>query len=178
MASEPLDLVLINPGTGSTTYQDLANDLTAIEPPLWTGLIATYARNHGFSVKIIDAEAEHIGAEQVAARVMSLKPRLVGMIVFGHQPSASTQMMFGAGLECYAIKKRDPSQKIIIVGGHVSALPERTLREESVDFACNGEGPVTIEQLLNALKSGAPPDYSKIEGLVWREGDQVRNNLG
>ena len=141
-------------------------------------LIASYARNHGFSVKIIDAEAEHIGAEQVAARVMSLKPRLVAMVVFGHQPSASTQMMFGAGLECYAIKKRAPDQKIIIVGGHVAALPERTVREEAVDFACNGEGPITIEQLLAALKAGGEPDYSKIEGLVWRDGDQIRNNIG
>ena len=174
---EQLDLVLVHPGTGSTTYQDLANDLTAIEPPLWTRLIASYARHHGFSVKIIDAEAEHIGAEQVAARVMALKPRLVGMIVFGHQPSASTQMMFGAGLECYAIKKRDPQQKIIMVGGHVAALPERTMNEESIDFACNGEGPVTVGQLLTALKSGSP-DYAKVEGLVWRDGDQIRNNVG
>jgi radical SAM superfamily enzyme YgiQ (UPF0313 family) len=177
MGSAALDLVLINPGTGSLTYQDLANDLTAIEPPLWTGIIATYARNHGFSVKIIDAEAEHFDAKTVAERVAAYKPRLVGMIVFGHQPSASTQMMVGAGLECRAIKEVNPDQKIIIVGGHVSALPERTLREEAVDFACNGEGPLTIEQLLNALRDGNA-DYSKVEGLVWRDGDEIRNNIG
>src|SRR5215469_10426453 len=81
---EKLDLLLIHPGTGSTTYQDLANDLTAVEPPMWTRLIASYVRHRGFSVKIIDAEAERIGAEQIAARVLALKPRLLGMIVFGH----------------------------------------------------------------------------------------------
>ncbi len=178
MASDALDLLLINPGTGKLTYQDLADDLTAIEPPLWTGLIATYARNHGFSVKIIDAEAEHLDSKKVAERVAADKPRLVGMIVFGHQPSASTQMMVGAGLECRAIKERTPDQKIIIVGGHVAALPERTLREEAVDFACNGEGPVTIEQLLAALKSASAPDYAKIDGLVWRdEAGEIHNNI-
>ena len=37
-----------------------------------------------------------------AERVKAYNPRLVGMIVFGHQPSASTQMMVGAALECRA----------------------------------------------------------------------------
>lgn len=177
MAAPALDLVLINPGTGSLTYQDLAKDLTAIEPPLWAGLIATYVRNHGFSVRIIDAEAERLGTEAVAKRVAELNPTLVGMIVFGHQPSASTQMMVGAGMECRAIKDNEPERKIIIVGGHVAALPERTMREEAVDFACNGEGPVTIEQLLTALKGKMAPDYAKIPGLVWRDGEEIRNNL-
>lgn len=178
MAAPALDLVLINPGTGKITYQDLATDLTAIEPPMWAGIIATYARNHGFSVKIIDAEAEHLDAKTVAERVKAYDPVLVGMIVFGHQPSASTQMMVGAGLECRAIKDLEPERRIIIVGGHVAALPERTIREEAVDFACNGEGPITIEQLLTALKSGEKPDYSKVEGLVWRDGGEIRNNIG
>jgi anaerobic magnesium-protoporphyrin IX monomethyl ester cyclase len=171
-----LDLVLINPGTGSRTYQDLANDLTAIEPPLWAGLIATYTRNKGYSVRIIDAEAEHLGSEEVARRVAALDPLLVGMIVYGHQPSASTQMMVGASAECQAIKELEPNRKILILGGHISALPERTLREEAVTYACNSEGPVTVEQLLVQLKSDTP-DFSKVEGLVYWDGDQVKNNL-
>lgn len=174
--ADKVDLVLINPGTGSLTYQDLASNLTAVEPPLWAGLIATYVRNRGFSVKIIDAEAERFDAIGVADRVGDDNPQLVAMVVYGHQPSASTQMMVGAGIECKAIKRMNPNQKIIIIGGHVAALPERTLREEAVDFACNSEGPVTIEQLLAMLKSGSG-DYSKIEGLVWRDGDQIRNNI-
>ncbi len=171
-----LDLVLINPGTGSRTYQDLANDLTAIEPPLWAGLIATYTRNKGYSVRIIDAEAEHLGSEEVARRVAALNPLLVGMVVYGHQPSASTQMMVGAAAECQAIKELEPNRKILILGGHISALPERTLREEAVTYACNSEGPVTVDQLLVQLKSDTP-DLSKVEGLVYWDGDQVKSNL-
>ena len=108
-----------------------------------------------------------MGPEAVAAQVTALKPRLVGMVVFGHQPSASTQQMTGAGPICRAIKAHNAAQQIIVVGGHVAALPERTMNEESVDFACTGEGPITIHQLMQALDSVS--DFSRVEGLVWRE---------
>ncbi len=172
-----LDLLLINPGARDRIYQDLGDTLTAIEPPLWCRLIGGYARDRGFSVEIIDAEAEGFGPDTVAARVAERRPRLVGMVVFGHQPSASTQQMVAAGLTCRAIKELEPDRPILILGGHVAALPERTLCEEAVDFACNSEGPVTVTSLLEALRAGAPPDWSAVPGLVWRDGETIRGNL-
>ncbi|MGH9631970.1 MAG: B12-binding domain-containing radical SAM protein, partial [Bryobacteraceae bacterium] len=148
----------------------------AVEPPLWCRLIAGYLIDRGYSVRILDSEAETKGPESVADQVIGLKPWMVGMVVFGHQPSASTQQMVGAGQICRAIKERSADQKIIIVGGHVAALPERTLREEAVDFGCAGEGPTTIHQLLQALEAGSAADFSKVEGLVWREGNAVHAN--
>jgi radical SAM superfamily enzyme YgiQ (UPF0313 family) len=167
-----LDLLLVNPGGRDIVYQDLGADLAAIEPPLWCGLIATYTRKRGISVRILDAEAEGLGPARTAERVQALRPRLVAMIVFGHQPSASTQMMSAAGETCRRIKSLDPAQPILIVGGHVSALPERTLREEAVDFACTGEGPVTIEHLLPLLRAGRT-DWAGVPGLMYRRPDGV-----
>lgn len=161
-----LELLLINPGGRGRIYQGLGGELTAVEPPLWCRLIAGYALDRGYSVEILDSEAENKDAEAIAREVAARNPRLVGMIVFGHQPSASTQQMTGAGAACRAIKALDPSRKIIIAGGHVAALPERTLREEAVDFACQGEGPATICQLL-AEMARSVPDYANVEGLVW-----------
>jgi len=169
-----LDLLLINPGGRDLIYQDLGAELSAIEPPLWCRLIAGHIMDRGYSVQIVDSEAENKGPKSVAKDVCALKPRLVGMVVFGHQPSASTQQMAGATPTLQAIKELAPEQKVIIVGGHVSALPERTLSEEAVDFACNGEGPVTIHQLLQALDGGE--GIEKVEGLVWREDGKVRQN--
>src|SRR5262249_38822324 len=131
-----LDLLLINPGERGRIYQNLGSELTAIEPPLWCRLIAGYMRDRGHSVAILDAEAEELSASDIALRIHDEKPRLVGLIVYGHQPSASTQQMVGASAVAAAIKKAFPDQQIIIVGGHVAALPERTLHEECVDFAC------------------------------------------
>jgi len=175
--STDLDLLLINPNARDRIYQELGDELTAVEPPLWCRLIGGYARDRGFTVEIIDAEAEGWGPEAVAAKVNARRPRLVGMIVFGHQPSASTQQMVAAGLSCRAIKDLNPSQPIIIVGGHVAALAERTLQEEAVDFACNSEGPVTIHELLDVLRGTEPHDFAKVQGLVWRENGEFRNNI-
>ena len=169
-----LDLLLINPGERAQVYQSLGNELTAIEPPLWCRLIGGHVRDHGYSIKIIDAEADELTAADVAKIVEAEAPVLVAMVVFGHQPSASTQQMVGAGITCRAIKELAPHSKIIILGGHVAALPERTLREEAVDFACNSEGPVTVRELLAALKAETFEPRT-VEGLVFWEGDQIVN---
>jgi len=94
-----LDLMLINPNSRARVYQSLGSDLAAIEPPVWIGLMATFIRDRGYSVKILDAEAEGIGPEEVAEHVRQLKPRLTAVIVYGQQPSASTQNMTAAGFE-------------------------------------------------------------------------------
>ncbi|HXK01599.1 MAG TPA: radical SAM protein [Verrucomicrobiae bacterium] len=172
-----LDLLLINPGGRELIYQDLGAELSAIEPPLWCRLLAGYVYDRGYSVDILDSEAENKGPQTIARDVIARQPRLVGMVVFGHQPSASTQQMTGATPILRAIKELDPEQKIILVGGHVSALPERTMTEEAVDFACNSEGPVTVHELLQALDSGFSADFSKVAGLVWREEGHIRQNL-
>jgi radical SAM superfamily enzyme YgiQ (UPF0313 family) len=174
-----LDVLLINPGGRELIYQNLGADLSAVEPPLWCRLIAGYLLDRGHHVEILDSEADNKGPDSVAQHVLSLKPRLVGMVVFGHQPSASTQQMAGASLVCRAIKNLAPDQNIIIVGGHVAALPEQTLREEAIDYSCNGEGPVTMDQLLGALDAGASTaDLAKVEGLVWRDGERIVSNAG
>jgi len=171
-----LDLLLVNPGGRDRIYQSLGGELTAIEPPLWARLIGGYIADREFSVDILDSEAEEIGSE-LAQRVSERKPLLVGMVVYGHQPSASTQQMAAAGEACRAIKALTPDQKIIILGGHIAALPNRTIQEEAADYACNGEGPVTVFKLLQALRSSSRPNLNEVDGLVWLENGEIRNNV-
>jgi anaerobic magnesium-protoporphyrin IX monomethyl ester cyclase len=103
MTNFDLDVLLINPSRRHEIYQKLGGELTAAEPPLWCRLIAGYARDRGFSLEIFDCEAERRAPDTVAAKVVARRPRLVGMIVFSHQPSASTHQMAAAGPVCRAI---------------------------------------------------------------------------
>ena len=86
--------------------------------------------------------------------------------------------MIGVAEACTAIRAAIPGLPVLIVGGHVSALPERTLLEEPVDFVCKGEGPVTVVKLIELLRmqdaqNAVAPDYASIEGLVWRDGERI-----
>ena len=169
-------LLIVNPGGRERIYQGLGHDLSAIEPPLWSRLIAGYVVDRGFTAEIVDTEAESLGPASVAEIIADKRPALVAVVVFGHQPSASTQQMTAAGEVCRAIKLRDADQKIIMLGGHVSALPFRTMSEEAVDFACVGEGPVTVHLLLETLRAVSEVSLSGVPGLVWRSGDEILVN--
>ena len=174
-AKTQLDLLLINPADQHQIYQSLATTLSAIEPPVWAGLMASFVRRQGFSVEIIDSCAEGLGPEETAKRVVEAKPRLAAVVVYGQQPSASTQVMPGARAVCQAVKQQAPEQKLLLLGGHVSALPERTLREEAVNFVATGEGLYTLTDLIAALKS-APVDLGKVRGLGYWENGTIRFN--
>lgn len=165
-----VDLLLINPGGRTKVYQELGKELAAVEQPLWAGMIAGFIRRRGFSVQILDANAENLSPEETAEKAIEADPLLVTVVVYGHQPSATTQTMPAAGAICAEIKKRTPDLKILIVGGHVAALPERTMREENIDFICGGEGPYTVLDLIQALKSTNGKDYEKVRDLWYRNG--------
>jgi len=170
------DLVLINPGSRAKIYQALGARLTAVENPVWAGLIATFIRKKGFSVEIIDAEADELSPEQTAERVESIDPTLVALVVYGHQPSASTQNMTGASAIATAIKNINGDRPLLMLGGHVASLPERTLAEEACDFVARDEGLYTIVDLLEGYRATPYPPLGKVRGLVYREHGRAVSN--
>lgn len=148
-----IDIVIINPGDRKQIYQNLGDDYSAIEPPFWIAVIAAYLRNNDFNIAIIDSNAENISPLETAERANELNPLLSIVIVYGSQPSASTQNMTIAGNICKALKEKT-SSKVAIGGLHPSALPRQTLLDENVDFVIEGEGPYTLINLIHKLRGG------------------------
>lgn len=169
-----IDFLLINPGDRKQVYQELGEDYSAIEPPFWLAVMAEYLRNNGFSVAVIDANAENISPGETAAKAEQMNPLLSVLIVYGSQPSASTQNMTISGKICKALKEKT-SLKVAIGGLHPSALPKQTLQEESVDFVIEGEGPYTLISLMEVLKKGVD-DFSTVPGLWYFKNGHVRAN--
>ena len=148
-----LDLLLVNAPSRTSVYGPLS-DLAAIEPPVWAGLIARHCLNRGFSVEILDAEAEGLSVDQTAWRIAEKNPRLAAFCIYGHQPSASTQCLPAAGKVADVLRTHLQGNSLapiqtLALGTHPSALPKRTLREEPFDYVCQGEGPATIAALLS-----------------------------
>ena len=170
-----VDVLLVNPGDRMAVYQELGGQFSAIEPPSLAALFATYLRRKDMSVEIVDAPAHNLSPQQVADVVHdNYKPVLTVLVVYGFQPSASTQNMPAAGETCRFLKEHDPSYEILMTGTHPAALPERTLRDEAIDFVCDREGPQTIYKLALALKEGGN-DISRVPSLWYRDNGKIRH---
>lgn len=174
---ERLDILLITPNDKKNIYSNCLSKELASAPPYWMAMLGGWLRNQGISVSMIDAEAEDLSPEAAAERVKYLNPRLVGLVVTGTNLTASTWKMHGAGILAAAIKEVC-GVPIFGYGYHVSAVPEKTLREEKIDFVVLGEGFGTAKELAEAL--GNPSAYPKIRGLWYKLEDGTiagNNNL-
>ena len=171
-----LDLVLVNPNNKNLMFGEL-NKFSSSEPPLWTGLLAAYVRSKGFSVKVIDADADGFGPEETVERIIDYNPLVVGVGVVGANPSASsTPKMPPARRILNLLNEKKPDITTVLYGIHPASLPEQTLREETVDFVCQGEILKPMAQLLKDVKAGAVGENCKIKGLWYRKGDEIISN--
>ena len=167
-----LDTILINPSALKLIYQDLSNEYSAIEPPIWAGLLANNLRKNEFKVDIIDCEGSNISLPMVINILKEVDTRLVTIVVYGQQPSASTQNMHGASLLAKEIKNQIPYLKILIIGGHAAALPKKTITEEECDFVCDGEGVDTLNGILKTdLVSHS--QLASVPGLWFKKNDII-----
>ena len=149
-----IDALFITPPSRLDVYQGLSNEYAAIEPPVWSSLIANYLLKRNYIVEILDSEAENLTHDQTAEKILTINPKLAIFMIYGQQPSASTQCMPSGRKTCLKLNDLSSNQiKTIVVGTHSSALPKKTLEEEPYDFVCQGEGPLTIEKLIDHLKS-------------------------
>ncbi len=171
--SERLDVLIVNPGGRDKAYQDLGGSLAAMEPPIWAGLLASFGRGKGLRVEILDTDALGLGPQAAAKHIEERDPLLTAVVVYGHNPNASTWVMPGAGALCREVKDQNPNRKILMLGGHVSALPERTLSEEEVDFVCDGEGTYTLLDLVTQLKRRVP-DWAEVRGILYFDRGEIR----
>lgn len=170
-----LDVLIIHPNASKRIYQDLSQSYSAIEPPIWAGMLASHCRSKNLSVDILDCEALYMDDQQSAEEIINLNPRLVCIVVYGQQPSASSQNMEGATILAKTIKELSGDVLIMMIGGHVSALPLEVMqRHAAVDFVAQNEGVYTLSNLLQTDMNNK---LDKILGLGWRneDGDIVLN---
>jgi len=167
-----LDVLFVHPNASKEVYQGLGKNLSAIEPPIWAALLANHTIHKGFSTRILDCEAEGLNAQESAKTIEDIDARLTVFVVYGQQPSASTQNMHGAHTTLEALKSSSPNNKVLIAGLHPSAVSRKTLQDERADFVCQGEGPRTITALLQIHNMDEEADLKKVPGLWYRNSDK------
>jgi radical SAM superfamily enzyme YgiQ (UPF0313 family) len=171
------DILFVHPNASEKIYQGLAKNNAAIEPPIWAAMLANSVRTKGHRPEILDAEVEGLDYLSAARRITEYKAKVVCFVVYGQQPSASSQNMEGATATARELKDLAPDTFVVFVGGHVAALPIETMNKETfIDAVCQNEGVYTLHALLSLDKIN-DTELKRVPGLVFRdrEGNVVMN---
>jgi len=131
-------------------------------------------RSRGFAVGLVDADAECLLPEQVAATVAELHPQLV-LVSTDHINSGDVTKMAAAEDVVRALKTQAPGVPVLLEGIVPSAYPAWILERTGADFICQGEPYEPIVQLLKRLQSG-PADTlgaGEVDGIWAYRGGRV-----
>ncbi len=133
--------------------------------PMWLASAAGLLESRGHAVDLVDAPADGHDAEYVMRRARLFRPDLV--VVDTSTPSIAND----AGI-ADSLKKEFPGAFVVLVGTHVSALPEETLgMSERIDAIARGEYDETLAELADAIGRKTP--VRDVAGLVLRENGRI-----
>jgi radical SAM superfamily enzyme YgiQ (UPF0313 family) len=168
-----LDILVVHPNASAQVYQDLSKNFSAIETPIWAAMIGSFLLKKGWSVELLDCEAERLSVDDAAKRVKEYNPRILCVVVYGQQPSASSQNMVGASAlmgECFRF-----DMKRVYVGPTPTVLPDKIIKDDLDVFVVRGEGPHTLDALLK-LDNYEYSELRKIPGLCYNDNLNIVKN--
>ena len=169
-----LDCCFLVCGNSKKTYQELSKTYSAIEPPTWALLLAESSRSVGFSVNIIDANAENLTEENIFNRIKKSAPKLICFVAYGQNVNAGTVNMTGVTHIANYLKNKKINIPMSIIGSHVQALPIETLKKEKmIDFVFTNEAVYSLRNILN-LKIFNSKNLSTIKGIAYRDKDEIK----
>lgn len=135
--------------------------------PMWLSYAAALAEKEGNVIDLIDAPADVYDMEYVLNRINLFNPKLIVV-------DTSTPSIYNDIKICDSIKGQLPNVFIMLVGTHVSALSEDSLKlSRSVDAVAVGEYDYTVKEIAEALSHGR--NISSVKGICfWNSGSAVR----
>lgn len=133
--------------------------------PMWLAYAAAFADKRGYEIDLIDAPADGFDLEYVINRIRNFLPRLVVV-------DTSTPSIYNDVKVCESLKKVLPEVFTILVGTHVSALPEESLKlSDSVDAVAIGEYDYTVIEVAEVVSKKG--DLGTVRGIFYCKSKEV-----
>ncbi len=133
--------------------------------PVVPATAATMLKKSGYDVAWLDGIAEEWSCEKFDEELSSAKPNVI--VIETKTPVVKRHWAF-----INEYHKKHPSVKTVIVGDHVTAMPEETMASCDVDYILTGGDWDFL--LMNIVQSNF--DSSKFEPGIWyRENGEVKN---
>lgn len=117
----------------------------------------------GHEVQFIDATVSDMHQAELVRKVSDFKPEMT--VIYCTTPSIYSDIKHGS-----LIKQRSKAT-IVLVGPHVSALPEESLKiDKKIDAVAYGEYDYTLRDLATGLP------LNKVLGIAYRKGNRIITN--
>ena len=164
------------------------NMIRRVQPPLGLASLAAVLRSKGCkNLIVLDSLVEDYdniellnpnddsmityGAsnENIVNQLKNFSPTIVGISsLFSSQASQAYSL-------AHAVKEEFPDIPIIFGGVHASDKAEDVLNEnKSIDFVLSGEADLTFAEFVDRHSNNN--NVYSVEGLVWREGTEIKTN--
>lgn len=148
------------PGTYADWYK---------RPVLGLAYICSYLEADRFECRIFDAYYHSWSEGELLRRVTEYKPHLIGLTAMTHEINEAAHIAERL--------KAELGVPVVIGGCHATALPKRTLSEFPIfDYGIYGEGERALLGLAEHLRDGSSGDLQNIEGLIFRDADEITIN--
>ncbi|RPJ06167.1 MAG: radical SAM protein [Spirochaetaceae bacterium] len=148
-----MDVVLVNPALEMRSRRWF---------PLGIGYIASFLRNNGKKIEIVDIPGENLDRESFQKRIKSLKAKYYGI---GGIFTAFNNVI--AAVEY--IHEIHPDAFIFAGNTVAYSAPELLMSQCHVNAIVMGEGEVTTLELINAINNGV--DLKNVKGIMFKDGD-------
>ncbi|MDT8857907.1 magnesium-protoporphyrin IX monomethyl ester anaerobic oxidative cyclase [Paracoccaceae bacterium Fryx2] len=138
-------------------------------PPAWVAYLTGSLKNAGFDdIHFIDAMTNHIGHDELRARLAALKPDVVGT-------TAITPAIYEAEEVMKIASEVVPNALRVLGGIHATFMYRQVLTEAPwIDVIVRGEGEEIMVALMQAAAEGRlPADRRTIKGIAFIEGTEI-----
>lgn len=136
--------------------------------PLWLAYATGALEKAGFEVDLIDAPADGYKPSHVIKRAKKFNPDLIVL-------DTSTPSIYNDVQVAGRLKDEFPQAFIVLVGTHVSALPEETLNiDKRIDAVAQYEYDHTLVDLAKTLNK--KEDIRNVTGMIFRDNGKFIHN--
>jgi anaerobic magnesium-protoporphyrin IX monomethyl ester cyclase len=136
-------------------------------PPAWVAYLTGYLKAGGYTdVHFVDAMTNHLDDETVRAKIVELKPDIVGL-------TAITPAIYKAERLLEIAKEVNPAIVTVLGGIHGTFMYPQVLKEAPwIDAIVRGEGEQVFLNLVQAVDNGSfARDRSTVLGIAYNGAD-------
>lgn len=175
-------ILLIHPPGNRVIRPNGERGLKAAVQPLGLAYLAAVLRERKYEVAILDCIAEGydepeieiepniflygLSDEKIAMAISDFRPDVVGISC----PQTARQLE--ANRVAFISKEVFPNVPVVMGGASPTVLKEEIFWSGNVDFIIQAEGEYRFCDFLGALQ-GMPGDFSKVDGLIYRDEDSI-----